>query len=75
LSRWRDSAFGNIRLADEKGGRRLRHLGQLWDALSQWQGWLVDLNQVANATAVSRHIGFLSGMYTTGVLVGSTTQP
>lgn len=39
--------------------------------LPQWQGWLVVLSPGATATAVSRHIGFLSGMYTAGVLVGA----
>ena len=39
--------------------------------LPQWQGWLAVLNPGATATAVSRHIGFLSGMYTAGVLVGA----
>jgi MFS family permease len=39
--------------------------------LPQWQGWLAVLNPSATASAVSRHIGFLSGMYTAGVLVGA----
>jgi MFS family permease len=39
--------------------------------LPQWQGWLAILNPGVTATAVSRHIGFLSGMYTAGVLVGA----
>jgi MFS family permease len=39
--------------------------------LPQWQGWLAILNPGASAAAVSRHIGFLSGMYTAGVLVGA----
>ncbi len=39
--------------------------------LPQWQGWLAVLNPGASAAAVSRHIGFLSGMYTAGVLVGA----
>jgi MFS family permease len=39
--------------------------------LPQWQGWLAILNPGISATAVSRHIGFLSGMYTAGVLVGA----
>lgn len=39
--------------------------------LPQWQGWLAILNPGGTATAVSRHIGFLSGMYTAGVLVGA----
>ncbi|MEO7326106.1 MAG: MFS transporter [Dokdonella sp.] len=39
--------------------------------LPQWQGWLAVLNPGITATAVSRHIGFLSGMYTAGVLVGA----
>ncbi len=39
--------------------------------LPQWQGWLAILNPGMTATAVSRHIGFLSGMYTAGVLVGA----
>jgi MFS family permease len=39
--------------------------------LPQWQGWLAVLNPAAAAAAVSRHIGFLSGMYTAGVLVGA----
>ena len=39
--------------------------------LPQWQGWLAVLNPGATATAVFRHIGFLSGMYTAGVLVGA----
>jgi MFS family permease len=39
--------------------------------LPQWQGWLAVLNPGATAAAVSRHIGFLSGMYTAGVLLGA----
>ena len=39
--------------------------------LPQWQGWMAVLNPGVAATAVSRHIGFLSGMYTAGVLVGA----
>ncbi|MEO8974659.1 MAG: MFS transporter [Casimicrobiaceae bacterium] len=39
--------------------------------LPQWQGWLTILNPGVSATAVSRHIGFLSGTYTAGVLVGA----
>lgn len=39
--------------------------------LPQWQGWMSILNPGATATAVSRHIGLLSGMYTAGVLVGA----
>lgn len=39
--------------------------------LPQWQGWMSILNPGTTATAVSRHIGFLSGMYTAGVLVGA----
>ncbi len=39
--------------------------------LPQWQGWLGVLNPGATSTAISRHIGFLSGMYTAGVLVGA----
>ncbi len=39
--------------------------------LPQWQGWLAILDPGATGTAVSRHIGFLSGMYTAGVLVGA----
>jgi MFS family permease len=39
--------------------------------LPQWQGWLAILNPGVTASTVSRHIGFLSGMYTAGVLVGA----
>ncbi len=39
--------------------------------LPQWQGWLAVLNPGGTAAGVSRHIGFLSGMYTAGVLVGA----
>ena len=39
--------------------------------LPQWQGWLVVLSPGATAPAISRHIGFLSGMYTAGVLLGA----
>ena len=39
--------------------------------LPQWQGWLAVLSPRASASAISRHIGFLSGMYTAGVLVGA----
>jgi DHA1 family tetracycline resistance protein-like MFS transporter len=39
--------------------------------LPQWQGWLAILNPGATAAAVSRHIGFPSGMYTAGVLAGA----
>jgi MFS family permease len=39
--------------------------------LHQWQGWLAVLNPGAAAAAVSHHIGFLSGTYTAGVLVGA----
>jgi MFS family permease len=39
--------------------------------LPQWQGWLALLNPGATEAAVSRHIGFLSGMYTAGVLMGA----
>jgi MFS family permease len=39
--------------------------------LPQWQGWLAILSPGATSTAMSRHIGFLSGTYTAGVLVGA----
>ena len=39
--------------------------------MPQWQGWLAILNPDVTATEVSRHIGFLSGMYMAGVLVGA----
>ena len=39
--------------------------------LPQWQGWLAVISPGVTAAAVSRHIGFLSGMYTAGVLVGA----
>jgi MFS family permease len=39
--------------------------------LPQWQGWLAILSPDATSETVSRHIGFLSGTYTAGVLVGA----
>jgi len=39
--------------------------------LPQWQGWLAVLNPGVTVVAISRHIGFLSGTYTAGVLVGA----
>ncbi|MEO7128000.1 MAG: hypothetical protein ABI040_03910 [Rhodoferax sp.] len=37
--------------------------------LPQWQGWLAVLNLSVTVAAISRHIGFLSGMYMARMVV------
>ena len=38
-------------------------------------GWLAPMKPGATATEVARHVGFLSGVYAAGVLVGALLWP